>query len=646
MYLIGYDIGSSSIKTSLVHSETREVIDVVQYPEQEMEMISRQKGWAEQQPELWWRYVCLGTEKILRNTKIDPAEITSIGISYQMHGLVIVDDEQQVLRPAIIWCDSRAVSIGDRAYDAIGKTYCLEHYQNSPGNFTASKLKWVKDNEPDIYRKVHKMMLPGDFIAMKLTGKISTTVSGLSEGILWDFKNNRLATRLLDHYGIDHELIPEVLPTFSVSGRVSASAAKQTGLAEGVAVSYRAGDQPNNALSLNVLRPGEVAATSGTSGVVYGVVDKTVVDEDSRVNAFAHVNHTTRRTRTGVLLCINGAGIQYSWLRNQVARPNRSYNDMERMLSCVPVGSEGVLIFPFGNGAERIFQNRNIESHIWNIEFNRHTRAHLYRAAIEGVAFAFVHGIEILKTLGITVQKLKVGDDNMFQSEVFSTTIATLLDIEIEVYNTTGAVGAALASGYGQGKYKSIDQALAPIKPVKRYRAASNAAEYTQAYHYWKDQLDLTLKHRSMISDYERADIVEKNKLIAKQALLLEEQQRKLEEMKTYLDYVKHDSQNRNIDKVLSKLQRNARDVEDMADHVDLLLDPYIENLKSLYPDLSYEELRMCNYLKLKFTTKEIADKLNLSYRGAETKRYRLRKKMSVRKGTSLSSFLGSIPSV
>jgi len=609
MYLLGYDIGSSSVKTALVDAETQEVIDVVKYPEQEMEIISRQKGWAEQQPELWWRYLCLGTQRILEKNNIDPSSVESIGISYQMHGLVTVDEELQVLRPAIIWCDSRAVSIGNRAFEKMGSEYCLENYQNSPGNFTASKLKWIKDNEPDIYKKIYKVMLPGDYIAMKLSGKVSTTISGLSEGILWNFKENRLATKLLDHYEIQHDLIPEILPTFSESGKLNAEASKQTGLAEGTVVSYRAGDQPNNALCLNVLRPGEIAATSGTSGVVYGVVDKRVVDEKSRVNAFAHVNYTEETKRTGVLLCINGAGIQYSWLRNQVARSNRSYDDMERMLSTVPVGSEGILIYPFGNGAERIFNNRNLQSHILNVAFNRHTRAHLYRAALEGVAFAFVYGINILKEMGIEVSKMRVGNDNMFRSEVFSTTIATLLNIDLEVYDTTGAVGAALASGQGSGRYQTVETVLSKIKPIKKFSPANNHTEYTQAYRRWEDKLDMIINNNTSNEEYESEEIAKKNKLISKQALLIEEQERKLNE----------------VIKNLEGLKKGQ--------------------LKSTYPDLSFEELKMCNFLKLRFTTKEIAEKLSLSYRGAETKRYRLRKKMNIDKGISLFAFLDSVPS-
>ncbi len=642
MYLLGFDIGSSSIKTALVDADTKEMIDLVHYPEQEMEMMSRQKGWAEQQPELWWRYLCLGTKKILADNKIDPKQIQSIGISYQMHGLVLIDEKLQVLRPAIIWCDSRAVAIGDRACLALGKDFCLENYLNSPGNFTASKLKWVKDNEPDIYKRIHKIMLPGDYIAMKLTGVISTTISGLSEAVLWNFKEEKLATKILDHYGIDVDIIPDIKTTFDITGTLTPEACKQTGLTQNIKVAYRAGDQPNNALSLNVLRPGEIAATCGTSGVVYGVLDKAIVDEESRINAFAHVNYTKKQTRIGALLCINGAGIQYSWMRKQIARTDRSYNDMERMIASVPVGSEGVLIFPFGNGAERIFKNKNLEGHINNLEFNRHGRAHLYRAAIEGVAFAFVHGVEILKNLGVSLKKIRVGNDNMFKSEVFSTTIATLLGVDIEVYDTTGAAGAALASGYGAGEYSSIYRVMSQLKPVETYRPSNDYSEYSAAYRYWDDKLQsfLESKRNQNTQDFDTEIIQEKEKVIAQQNMLINRQKNKLQEIKDYVINL-----NGNLDEsikniLLSKLVEDIHKSENTTIHINLLSEPFISHLNSLYPDLSFEELKMCKYLKLKFTTQEIADKLNLSYRGAETKRYRLRKKLNIPKGISLIRYL------
>ncbi|MEM1218065.1 MAG: FGGY family carbohydrate kinase [Bacteroidota bacterium] len=489
MYLLGYDIGSSSIKAALVDANSGKAVQVVQFPDIEMDIISRQVGWAEQHPEVWWKNLCQATKILLHETQISPKEIKSIGISYQMHGLVLIDKEQHVLRPSIIWCDSRAVEIGQKAFTDLGPEQCLTHLLNSPGNFTASKLKWVKENEPAIYNRIYKILLPGDFIAMKLTGEASTTVSGLSEGVFWDFKENQVAHFLLDYYEISEDLLLPSKDTFSIQGTVTKLAAKSTGLAEGTPVSYRAGDQPNNALSLGVINPHEVAATGGTSGVVYGVVDQLLYDKQSRINGFAHVNHTSENTRLGLLLCINGAGIQYAWLKKQIAQPNISYHDMERMVSTIPVGAEGLRVIPFGNGAERMISNKNTGAQVNNLQFNRHSRAHFFRAALEGVAFSFIYGFQVLKDLGLHPSVIKVGNDNLFQSKVFSSTISNLLDCSIEVVKTTGAEGAAKASGIGTGIYKNLEEAIQNNEIEKRYQPDDGKDQYAHAYQAWVHDL-------------------------------------------------------------------------------------------------------------------------------------------------------------
>lgn len=497
MYLIGYDIGSSSIKAGLVEIESGKQVAVVSYPEHEMDMISHQSGWAEQEPESWWQHLITATRKLLSETEVLSADIKAIGISYQMHGLVLVDKDQHVLRPSIIWCDSRAVSIGDRAFETIGSEQCLSHLLNSPGNFTASKLKWVKDNEPDIYGRIHKVMLPGDYIAMKLTGEVCTTVSGLSEGVFWDYSKKELSKEILQYYGFDKEIIPEIKGCTSNQGTLTQKAAALTGLLAGTPVTYRAGDQPNNALSLNVLKPGEIAATCGTSGVVYGIVDKPVYDSQSRVNGFTHVNYEGRHDRIGILLCINGAGIQYSWLKHQTGSTDTDYTDMGHMASTVPIGSDGVCILPFGNGAERMFGNKNIGSQILGLEFNRHNRRHLYRAALEGIAFSFVYGVNVLKEMGLKVGVVRVGNDNMFQSEIFSKTIATLLNCHIEVVDTTGAYGAARASGVAIGAYKDLSEALGNTVAGIVYKPDLNYSECKAAYQRWECYLTQMLQKQT-----------------------------------------------------------------------------------------------------------------------------------------------------
>lgn len=489
MLLLGYDVGSSSIKASIVDASTGATVGVAQHPEQELGMISHQAGWAEQDPATWWDCICKATQKLLAQTGAAPEDVGAIGIAYQMHGLVAVDKQQQALRPSIIWCDSRAVAIGDKAFDAIGAEKSLSHLLNSPGNFTASKLKWVKDNEPEIYDKIAHIMLPGDYIAMKLTGEVNTTISGLSEGILWDFQENDVAQIVLDQYGIDRSLIPDIMPTTSIQGKLSAAAAAETGLKAGIPVSYRAGDQPNNALALNVFEPGEVAGTGGTSGVIYAVVDKPVYDPHSRVNGFAHVNYTKEKPRIGILLCINGAGIQYSWLKHQMVDAKLSYTDMETEAAAIPIGSDGISILPFGNGAERMLRNQDLGAHIDHLQFNRHSQAHLIRAALEGVAFSFVYGVDIIKEMGLNMDVMRVGNDNMFQSRVFAETIATLLGSRIEVMETTGATGAARAAGVAVGAFSSLQEGLGQLKLAQVYEPGSHLQAYQDAYGKWKKSL-------------------------------------------------------------------------------------------------------------------------------------------------------------
>lgn len=489
MYLLGYDIGSSSVKASLVDAQSGRCVASSFYPKSEATIIAVRPGWAEQDPASWWDYLKSATADVLSASSADPKEIKAIGISYQMHGLVCVDKDQNVLRPSIIWCDSRAVPYGNKAFDAIGHDLCLSHLLNSPGNFTASKLAWVKENEPEIYEKIWKIMLPGDYIAMKLSGEVCTTVSGLSEGMLWDFAENAPAAILLDHYGMDRSLIPDIRPTFSEQGRVSAAAAAELGLAEGTPITYRAGDQPNNALSLNVFNPGEIASTAGTSGVVYGVLGDVNYDPKSRVNTFAHVNHTSEQTRLGVLLCINGTGILNSWMKRNVT-PELSYSQMNELASTVPVGSDGVSVMPFGNGAERMLENRQAGCSVHGVNFNVHGKAHLLRAAQEGIVFSFKYGIGIMEQMGMNVSKIHAGHANMFLSPIFRQTLAGVTGAVIELYDTDGSLGAAKGAGIGAGIYKDNREAFASLEKLAVIEP-SHTQEYCDAYELWKSRLEI-----------------------------------------------------------------------------------------------------------------------------------------------------------
>jgi xylulokinase len=491
MYLLGVDIGSSSVKASLIDGQSGDCISSAFYPRQEMKIVALKAGWAEQEPIQWWENLKLAINDVLNASKIEPAKIDSIGISYQMHGLVVVDKNHEVLRPSIIWCDSRAAIYGNKAFGEIGEEVCLANLLNSPGNFTASKLKWVKENEPELYSRIYKIMLPGDYIAMKLSGEIKTTAGGLSEGIMWNFKENSVADLLLDYYGFEKSFIPEIVPTFSVQGVVNAKASAETGLAEGTKISYRAGDQPNNALSLNVLNPGEIATTAGTSGVVYGVSGEVKYDPYSRVNTFAHVNHTETSTRLGVLLCINGTGILNSWLNKTIGNKAFSYEEMNRKAAGIAIGSEGLSILPFGNGAERVLQNKNIGAQISGLGFNTHTESHLFRAAQEGIVFSFKYGMEIMEEIGIKAQVIRAGKANMFLSPIFRETLAGISGATIELYNTDGSIGAARGAGIGSGYYASANEAFASLQKLEIVLPDTNRkSEYEDAYQNWKLQLD------------------------------------------------------------------------------------------------------------------------------------------------------------
>lgn len=489
-YLLGFDVGSSSVKASLVNADTGKCVATAFYPEKEAPIMAVKAGWAEQDPQMWWDNAKLSLKKIMAEAGVKGEDIKAIGISYQMHGLVCIDKNQKVLRPSIIWCDSRAVPYGEKAFKDLGSDLCLGHLLNSPGNFTAAKLAWVKENEPALYNNIYKVMLPGDYIAMRLSGTVNTTVSGLSEGMFWDFKNNKVADFLMDYYGFDQSLISDIVPTFSVQSEVSAEAAAELGLKAGTPITYRGGDQPNNALSLNVLEPGEIAATAGTSGVVYGVLGDVNYDPKSRVNTFAHVNHSDEQTRLGVLLCINGTGILNAWVHRNIT-PDISYADMNNLAATVPIGSEGVTIVPFGNGAERVLENREIGCSVNGLNFNKHNKAHLVRAAQEGIVFSFCYGMEIMQQMGMDIKKIHAGKANMFLSPLFRDTLAGVSGATIELYDTDGSVGAAKGAGIGAGIYKDNKEAFATLDKLQVIEPdAAHRAEYQAAYAAWKETLN------------------------------------------------------------------------------------------------------------------------------------------------------------
>lgn len=492
MYSLGIDIGSSSVKVSLLDIQSGKCVATATNPKTEAPITALRKGWAEQSPDMWWIQILNGIAEITA-AGYSMYEVGCIGITYQMHGLVAVGADGKPVRDSIIWCDSRAVELGREAFEAIGPDKCLDRLLGSPGNFTASKLAWVKRNEPEVFARIKYFMLPGDYIAYKLSGKIATTETGLSEQTLWDFKKGCRADFVADYYGFSPDLIPSTVPSIGVQAVTNADTQALLGIPEGTPISYRAGDQPNNAFSLNVLRPGEIAATGGTSGVVYGVTDIPKADPYSRVNTFLHVNHSSVAPRLGVLLCINGTGILNSWIRRNVC-PELSYPQMNELAATAPAGSDGLTILPFGNGAERVLEGRSIGAALGGVDLVRHSRAHILRATQEGIAFSFLYGIDVMRGLGLNPAVIRAGRANLFLSPLFRRTLATVCGSTIELLDTDGSLGAARGAALGAGYYKTPREAFSTLAVVGREEPdPSWKAALDEAYSRWKNNLESIL---------------------------------------------------------------------------------------------------------------------------------------------------------
>lgn len=494
MNFLGIDLGSSSIKVSVYDADQGKVIGSGQFPDEEQIIESPHQGWAEQDPEMWWKNFKNAYSRVIKETDIDPKSIKAIGISYQMHGLVTIDKNGKSIRPSIIWCDSRAIPYGEKAFNELGHEYALKHLLNSPGNFTAAKLAWMKDQEPEKYKSIAHWMLPGDYFAFRFTGEPTTTRTGLSEGIFWDFENQTINSKLLDFYGFDSSQIPEIVPAIGEQGTIRESTAEELGLSDDVKITYRAGDQPNNAFSLNVVNPGEVAATAGTSGVIYAVTDKNIYDQKSRINTFLHVNDTEQEKRNGVLICVNGTGILYSWLKRilNTGSDSITYESLNALVSKAKPGAAGIKFYPFGNGAERILENKMIYAQVHGIDFNLHKAEHLVRAGMEGIVYALMLGFDIMKDNDFKVESIKAGHANLFLSKEFRGMFANITQTPVELYDTDGAAGAARGAALGYDYYSDFKETFESLKKIDHIEPdVERMKQYEELYNEWKQSLPI-----------------------------------------------------------------------------------------------------------------------------------------------------------
>jgi xylulokinase len=493
MYTIGYDIGSSFVKGVLWDEERGEVAAHVTVPDREMPIRAEKADWAEQDPEMWWEAVKAATQRLIDMVPGAGGRVRGIGVSYQMHGLVLLDRDGKVLRPSIIWCDSRATGMGKELEKAVGEEAVRRQLLNSPGNFTVSKLAWVIRNEPETASRIRWVMLPGDWIAYQLTGMVSTTVCGLSEGMLWNFKDHVPHVKALEAAGADPEWIPPVAPNPGDQGVVGSAVGAEMGFAPGARVLFRGGDQPMNAYGLGVDGPGMWAASAGTSGVLYRVDPVREAEPTGMANRFAHIGHSAENPAIGTLLCLNGAGIAYAWLR-RVMFAGQEYAAINEHVAAVPAGADGVMFHPFGNGAERMLDNRQPGAGWSGIHFNRHGQGHLARAVMEGIVFAFVHGMRHVDPSLPALPVIRAPHAGLFRSELFASMLSTLAGADVQLHAGDGATGAAQGASValGASAIKALDSNAARDEPgvLKTHSPDPSIHDALEsAYSRWKDAL-------------------------------------------------------------------------------------------------------------------------------------------------------------
>ena len=480
-YLLGVDLGTSGTKTVLFDETGRAAAShTAEYP-----MLQPQNGWAEQRPEDWYAAVCEGARAVLRKSGVRAADVVSVGLSGQMHGLVMLDERGQVLRPCILWCDQRTGAQAERMKALVGAQRLIELTANpAMAGFTAAKILWVQEHEPALYARCRHILLPKDYIRYRLTGEIATEVSDASGTQLMDVAHRCWSREVLERLSIDAALLPPVYESPEVTGRVHAQAAQDTGLMQGTPVVGGAADNSAAAVGTGVVRAGTAFTTLGTSGVVYAISDDVSIDPQGRI-------HTLCASVPGkwtAMSCTLAAGLSLRWLRDaccegEVQRAAQAGVDpyvlMGDMAAGVPLGADRLLYLPYLMGERCPHPDPDCRGVFFGLSA-MHTRAHLVRAVMEGVAYSQAECVEVFREMGVPVERMTACGGGA-RSPLWRQMLADLYGCPVATLavDEGPALGAAILAGVGAGVYADVAEAAdALVRPAGAQQpdAAAHAA--------------------------------------------------------------------------------------------------------------------------------------------------------------------------
>jgi xylulokinase len=477
MFWLGLDIGTGGSRALLVD---RGGVVRYSYTALHEDMSMARPLWAEQHPDDWWRAAQEAIRGVLKAANTSGDAIRGIGLSGQMHGLVLLDENSQIIRPALIWCDQRSQRQVDAINAKVGPRTVLDLTANPVlTGFTLPKLLWVRDEEPASYERVRKILLPKDYIRFKLTGEFATEVSDASGTSLFDVTNRRWSNQMAEALGIDRAILPRVYESSEVTGAVTSAAAVSTGLKPGTPVVGGGGDQAASAIGNGIVETGAVSCTVGTSGVVFAYLDKPAYDDLGRVHTFCHAIPGTWH----VMGVTQGAGLSLQWFRNRLV-PGTGYDDLTAEATLSPRGSQGLFWLPYLMGERTPHLDPQARG-AWIGLTARHQRADLTRAILEGVCYSQRDCLEIIRQLGAPVGKVRLSGGgakspfwHQLFSEIFGTTVVTLQSQEGSAY------GAGLLALVGTGEYGSAREACAAvIKEVDAKQPDTESkAYYDRAY--------------------------------------------------------------------------------------------------------------------------------------------------------------------